>query len=98
MTRWPTARQHMKKDVVWNVTDQSSQLERELATNPSRPKVKDDFTYLAKTKMLGGICVGYVPRAGGGWSGDLIMADVEDLQNMPASEICVKRFEHQASR
>ena len=39
--------------------------------------------------------LGYVPRAGGGWSGDLMTADYEDLQESEASEIYVKRFRSQ---
>ena len=46
-------------------------------------------------KVLKGICFGYVLRMGGGWSGDLMMADYEDLQQSEASEINVKRFKTQ---
>ena len=38
---------------------------------------------------------GYVVRAGGGWSGHLFVASCEKLENLSASEICVKRFKHQ---
>ena len=41
---------------------------------------------------LKGSCV---PRAGGGWSGDLMRADCEDLQESEASEIYVKRSKSQ---
>ena len=43
-------------------------------------------------KTLKGICFGYVLRVGGGWSGDLIMADYEDLEESEVSEIYVKGF------
>ena len=44
---------------------------------------------------LKGIILGFVLRAGGGWSGDLMIADCEDLQESKASEIYVKRSESQ---
>ena len=34
----------------------------------------------------------YVPRAGEGWSEDLMIADHEDVQESEASEVYVKRF------
>ena len=34
-------------------------------------------------------------RAGGGWSGDVLIADCEDLETLSASDIHVKRFKHQ---
>ena len=34
----------------------------------------------------------YVPRAGGDWLEDLMMADYECMQESEASEIQVKRF------
>ena len=45
-------------------------------------------------KMLPGIFMGNVLDAGGGWSGDLLMADFGDLENLSASDIHVKRFTH----
>ena len=46
-------------------------------------------------KTQKGVFSGYVPRAGGCLSGDLMMADYEDLQELEASEIDVKRFKSQ---
>ena len=40
-----------------------------------------------------GTFLGYALRPGGGWSGDLMIADHEDLQESETSEIYVKRFE-----
>ena len=39
--------------------------------------------------------IGLFPRAGGDWSGDLMIADNEDLQESEASDIHVKRFKSQ---
>ena len=39
--------------------------------------------------------MGYESRAGGGWSGDLLIADCEDFENLSASEVRVKRLKHQ---
>ena len=35
--------------------------------------------------------MGYVLREGGAWSGDLLLADCEDLENVSASEIHVQK-------
>ena len=37
----------------------------------------------------------YVLRAAGGWSGDLLIADCEDLETLSASDIHVRRLKHQ---
>ena len=56
-------------------------------------------THLLKRRvdlnMLPGVFMGYVLREGGGWSGDLLLADCEDVDNLSASEIHVQRFKHQ---
>ena len=44
-------------------------------------------------KTLSGAFVGYLQQAGGGWSGDLVIADWEEIENAEtASEIYTKRF------
>ena len=40
---------------------------------------------------LHGMCI----RCGRGWSGDLLIAECEDLDNLSASNIHVRRFKHQ---
>ena len=45
-------------------------------------------------EMLPGISVGFVLRAGRGWSGDLLIVDREDFENLAPSDIHVKRFKH----
>ena len=39
--------------------------------------------------------MGDASRAAWGWSGDLLLANCEDLENLPASDIHVKRFKLQ---
>ena len=44
-------------------------------------------------KVLPGIFLGYAPYAGGGiWKGDIMVADIEELETMDASEIFSKRL------
>ena len=45
--------------------------------------------------MLPGIFMQHVLRAGGGWSGDLPIADCEDFESLSASAIHAKRFKRQ---
>ena len=46
-------------------------------------------------KVLPRILMGYALRAGGGRSGDLLIADCEDHENLSASDVHVTRFRHQ---
>jgi len=47
------------------------------------------------SKMRRGIFLGYVQQAGGGWSGDLLVADWEEVAGAQSfSEIHLKRFNH----
>ena len=46
-------------------------------------------------KMLPRLLMGYVIRAGGGWSGELLIADCEDLENLSASDIHVQQSKQQ---
>ena len=42
-------------------------------------------------KVLPGIFLGYVLSAGGIWKGDILAADIEELEQMDASEIHARR-------
>ena len=42
--------------------------------------------------MLPGKFTGYALNSGGGWTGDLIIADWHDIEKYVASEVHVKRF------
>ena len=43
-------------------------------------------------KVLPGLCLGYAFYAGGIWKGDVLIADLEELETMDASEIYSKRL------
>ena len=43
-------------------------------------------------KVLPGLCLGYALYAGGIWKGDVLIADLEELETMDASEIYSKRL------
>ena len=45
-----------------------------------------------RKKVLPGIFLGYALYAGGTWKGDILVADIEDLETMDASEIYSKRL------
>ena len=42
--------------------------------------------------MLPGMFIGYVLNSGGGWTGDMIIADWHDIEDFVASEYHVNRF------
>ena len=44
------------------------------------------------SKVLPGIFLGYALHAGGTWKGDILVADIEELEQMDASEIYAKRL------
>ena len=43
-------------------------------------------------KVLEGTFLGYALHAGGIWKGDILVADIEELEQMDASEIDVRRL------
>ena len=43
-------------------------------------------------KVLPGLFLGYALYAGGIWKGDVLVADLEELETMDASEICSRRL------
>ena len=43
-------------------------------------------------KVLPGLFLGYALYAGGIWKGDILVADIEELETMDASEIYSKRL------
>lgn len=60
-----------------------------------KPIAEKDKERLRKfgSKMLSGIFVGYEQQAGGGWSGDLLLADWDEIENAECiADMCVKRF------
>ena len=83
-------RQHPRNAVVRNSTDHQCLSEHWL--NYRKRQAKDPSVW---TKTMKEICSGYVPRQGGGWSGDLMEEDFEAVHESEAVEICVKRFQNQ---
>ena len=76
------------KDVLENLLkDQSSLVEY----YPISAKDQSRIHQFGK-KVLPGLFLGYAPYAGGIWKGDIIVADVEELETMDASEINAKRL------
>ena len=68
--------------------DFRNRLEPKSAASPSLGKSVHQFG----KEMLPRICAGLVLRARRGWSGDLLIADREDFENLAPSDIHVKRF------
>ena len=68
-----------------HLTDHEFLLKHELSTSQLQRKTSPEYISI----------LGHVLRAGGGWSGDLMIADYEDLQESEASETYVKRFQNQ---
>ena len=48
------------------------------------------------SKFLTGVSVGYALNAEGGWTGDLLIVDAEDLKSDAATDIHAKRFKAKA--
>ena len=44
------------------------------------------------SKVLSGVLLGYDQQEGGGWSGDLLVLDWEDIENVLFSDMDIKRF------
>ena len=77
--KWPLTSQHSRKDTVGKLTDHQS---------PSYiPITAKDNSIIHQfgQKMVKGLILAYALRAGRGWSGDLMTADYEDLQESEAS-------------
>ena len=53
---------------------------------------KNNLDCISLEKILPGILLGYVFNAGGIWIGDIMIADIEDLEEMDASELHVRRL------
>ena len=80
--------------MVRHLTDHLSLSEHWLSTSQVPRGTSQGSTTLDK-QALQGIFLGSVLRAGRGWSGDLMTANCEDLQESEAAEIYVKRFKNQ---
>ena len=52
----------------------------EISYKPISPKDKDRLRQFGIT-VLSGIFIGYALQTGGGWTGDLLLVDWEDVEN-----------------
>ena len=93
MTKWPMARQHSRTSMANKLTDHQYLLEHWLSKSQLPRQTSQEYIRFERT--LKGIFLGYMLRAGGGWSVDLMIPDYEDLLESEASEIYVKRFKSQ---
>ena len=81
-----------EKDLVRNLTDHQSPFGTLVEHIPITAKGKSRIhQFDKKTQRI--IFSGNVPRAGRGWSGDLMVADYEDLQESESPENHVKRLQ-----
>ena len=87
------ARQHSRRDMARHLTDHQDPLARRLSTSQLPRKASQEYISLEKT--LKGISLGYVLRACGGWSGDLLIANYEVLHDQKPLMFTLKRFESQ---
>ena len=80
------------KDVLGNhLTDLLFHLVHWVECHPITAKDQSRIHQLGK-KVLPGLFVGYASCAGGIWKGDVLIADLEELETMDASEIYSKRL------
>ena len=63
----------------------------EMCCNPISTKDKSRL-HQCGTKMFPGVFIGYALNSGGGWTEDLTIADLHDIENNAASEVHVNRF------
>ena len=73
-----TESRFVKEDLSPNWTCQLYHLEQKCFSIHSPPKDKSRLHHFG-TKMLPGMFIGYARRTGGGWTGNLIIADLHDI-------------------
>ena len=81
----------MKNVLVHHSKDQSFRLVQWLSITLFLRKTSQESINLEK-KVLPGLFLGYALYAGGIWKGDVLIADLEELETMDASEIFSKRL------
>ena len=80
------------KDVLGNhLKDQSFRLVHLLSIIPITAKDLSRIHQFGK-KVFPGLCLGYALYAGRIWKGGILIADLEELETMDASEIYSKRL------
>ena len=74
-----------------HLKDRSFRLVHWLSITPFLRKTSQKIHQFGK-KVLLGLFLGYALYAGGIWKGDILVADIEELETMDASEIYSKRL------
>ena len=83
---------HHTRDVLGNhLKDRSFRVVHWLSITLSLRKTSRESHQFGK-KVLFGLFLGYALYAGGIWKGDILVADIEELETMDASEIYSKRL------
>ena len=83
-------RHHMKDAMEHLLKNQLSRLVHFFEYYPITSKDQSRIHQFGK-KVLPGLFLGYALYAGGIWKGDVLIADLEELETMDASEIYSKR-------
>ena len=81
----------MKGGSEYNLKDWFSHLEQWSNITLFLRKTRRDCINLGP-KVLPGFFLGYVLYAGGIWKGDIVVADIEELEQMDASELHTQRL------
>ena len=76
--------------IPWNATPICETLQ--ISYLMERRPMKDVFENLFGGKVLPGLFLGYALHAGGIWKGDVLVAEIEELETMDASKIYSKRL------
>ena len=81
---WPTESHRMNEDLELHFGLKSISIQSLRKTKVVSINMRE--------KMFRGKLIGYVLNSGGGWTGDLIIADRHDIRNNVASEVHFERF------
>ena len=90
-TSWQTGKLLVKEDLENHSKDQSFPFGAMVEYYPISARDQARFQQFGK-KNLPAIFLGYALIAGGIWEGDILIADIEELENVDASEIYPQRL------
>ena len=90
-TYWQTGRLLVKEDLGNHSKDQSFPFGAMVEYYPISARDQARIHQFGD-KVLPGIFLGYALIAGGIWEGDILIADIEELENLDASEIYPQRL------
>ena len=90
-TSWQMGKRHTKDDLENLFKEPIIPFGAMVEYHPSSPKDQATLHQFCK-KVLPGIFLGYELIAEGIWKGDILIADLEDLEKLVASDICPRRI------